>query len=127
MASPAETAVRARRKLTNRLIAEHQAARLRPFFTADACVIIGDGELILGVEAVIAAFDAQFRDPDFIAFVRTPDTVEIAGDGSRASESGRWIGRWKTGAQIGGTYLAAWRPIHGQWVIDRELYVTLGA
>ncbi|MDB5455233.1 MAG: hypothetical protein JWP92_818, partial [Caulobacter sp.] len=29
--TPAETAIRARRKLTNKLIAAHQAQRLRPF------------------------------------------------------------------------------------------------
>ena len=125
MTAAAETAIRARRKLTNRLIAEHQAVRLRPFFSEDACVIVGDGELILGADNVVAAFAAQFRAPDFIAFVRTTDTVEIADGGGRASEQGRWTGTWKTGAPMGGTYLAAWRAVRGQWVIERELYVTL--
>ena len=123
--TPAETAIAARRKLTNRLIAEHQARRLRPFFTDDACVIVGDGELILGGDNVIVAFAAQFRDPAFIAFVRTTDAIEIAEDGRRASEQGRWTGAWRTGDEMGGTYLAVWRCVHGQWVIERELYVTL--
>jgi ketosteroid isomerase-like protein len=123
--SAAETAVRARRKLTNRLIAEHQAARLRPFFADDAHVIVGDGGLILGADAVVDAFEAQFRDPAFIAYVRTAQTVEIAGDGMRAAEHGRWVGTWKGGVEMSGLYLAAWGAVRGQWVIERELYVTL--
>jgi hypothetical protein len=124
-AAPAETAIRARRKLTNRLIGEHQAARLRPFFNEDACVIVGDGGLVMGAEAIVAAFAAQFGDPAFIAYVRTPETVEIADDSQRAAEHGRWVGTWRGGARMAGTYLAVWRAVHGQWVIEHELYVTL--
>jgi len=43
-----EDAIRARRKLTNKLIAAHDAARLKPFFAADARLIAGDGGLLLG-------------------------------------------------------------------------------
>jgi ketosteroid isomerase-like protein len=121
----AEAAVRARRKLTNRLIAEHQAARLRPFFADDASVIVGDGGLILGAMAVIAAFDAQFGDPSFVAYERTAETVEVADDGQRAAESGRWVGGWRGREPMSGRYLAAWRKVRGQWVIEQELYVTL--
>ena len=64
MTSPAD-AVRARRKLTNKLIAAHEATRLRPFFTPDVKVIVGDGALILGVDNVLAAFAAQFAEPGF--------------------------------------------------------------
>ena len=39
----AEDAIRARRKLTNRLIAAHDAARLRPHKSEDMVVIVGDG------------------------------------------------------------------------------------
>ncbi len=124
--APAETALRARRKLTNRLIAAHQAARLRPFFTDDACVIVGDGAVILRADAVIEAFAAQFADPAFVTYERTTERVEIAADGARAAEHGRWVGTWRGGATISGTYLATWRAVHGQWVIERELYLTLG-
>ena len=126
MADPADTAIRARRKLTNRLIAAHEAQRLRPFFTPDVCVIAGDGGVIHGVDAVVEAFAAQFGDPAFVAYERTPATVETAADGARAAEHGLWTGTWKGGLTMGGTYLAAWRLTHGQWVIERELYVTLG-
>jgi ketosteroid isomerase-like protein len=121
----AEAAIRAKRKLTNRLIAARDAARLRPHLTDDMVLIVGDGDVIQGAPAVIAAFAAQFTDPDFIAYERTADTVELAAAGRRACEMGRWVGRWKGGAEMSGAYMAAWRESRGQWLLERELYITL--
>ena len=126
MAVAPEDAIRARRRLTNKLIAAHDAARLRPFFAADARLIAGDGGLILGAEAILEAFAGQFRDPDFGTYVREPATVEVDQAGMRAAEAGRWTAVWKTG-EMGGTYLACWKKQTGQWVIESELFVTLTA
>lgn len=122
-----EDAIRARRKLTNRLIAAHDARRLRPHLADDMLLIVGDGGLIEGAEAVVAAFAGQFADPAFVAYVRTTDKVELAADGHRAAETGRWVGSWKSGVEMSGVYMAAWRERHGQWLLERELYVTLRA
>jgi hypothetical protein len=116
-----EDAIRARRRLTNKLIAGREAQRLRPFFLPDARLITGDGGLILGADAIVEAFAAQFREPGFVAYVRTPDSVELDLDEARAAELGRW-----TGAGVSGAYMAAWRKVVGQWVIESELFVTLG-
>ena len=121
----ADTAIRAKRKLTNRLIAAHDAGRLRPHLTDDILLIVGDGDLIQGADAVTAAFAGQFADPAFVAYVRTTETVEIADNGARAAESGRWVGTWKGGVAVNGVYLAAWRESRGQWLLERELYITL--
>ncbi len=75
MATAPEDAVRARRRLTNKLIAAHDAARLRPFFMADMKLIVGDGDLILGAEAVLQAFAGQFSEPGFVAYVRQTETA----------------------------------------------------
>jgi hypothetical protein len=115
-----EDAIRARRRLTNKLIASRDAARLRPFFVADARLITGDGGLILGADAIVEAFAAQFREPGFVAYVRRPDTVELDQAGERAAETGRW-----TGNGVSGAYMAAWRKVVGQWAIESELFVTL--
>jgi ketosteroid isomerase-like protein len=120
-----EVAIRAKRKLTNRLIAAHDAQRLRPHLTDDMLLIVGDGDLIRGADAVVAAFATQFADPAFVAYVRTTDAVEIADDGRRAAETGRWVGAWKGGVEVSGVYMAAWRENRGQWLLERELYVTL--
>ena len=119
-----EHAIRARRKLTNRLIAAHDAPRLRPFFASDVKLIVGDGGLILGVDAVITAFASQFRDPAFATYIRETGTVTLDVAGLRAAEAGRWTARW-TGTDMAGSYLAVWRKVTGQWVIESELYVTL--
>ena len=124
MPSP-EAAIRAKRKLTNRFIAAHDAARLRPHLTDDMLLIVGDGGLVQGADAVVAAFAAQFADGAFIDYVRTAETVEIAADGHRAAETGSWVGRWQGRIEMGGAYLAAWREHHGQWRLERELYITL--
>jgi ketosteroid isomerase-like protein len=120
-----EVAICAKRKLTNRLIAAHDAARLRPHMTDDMLLIVGDGGLVRGADAVVAAFASQFADADFVAYVRTTDTVEIADDGRRAAETGRWVGSWKGGVEMSGVYMAVWRERRGQWLLERELYVTL--
>jgi ketosteroid isomerase-like protein len=119
-----EDAIRARRRLTNKLIGAHEAGRLKPFFAPDIRLIAGDGALILGAEAVVEAFAGQFADPDFVTYLRTPETVEVDAAGERAAEHGRWTADWR-GAAMAGTYLAVWRKTLGQWVIESELYVTL--
>ncbi|WP_421932774.1 nuclear transport factor 2 family protein [Phenylobacterium sp.] len=123
--TPAETAIRARRKLTNKLIAGHEAARLRPFLAPDINLISGDGGLLVGIEAVLAAFEAQFRDPSFVTYLRTTETVRPDQDQARAAEAGTWVATWRGAPTLTGTYLAVWRKVTGQWVLESELYVTL--
>ena len=115
-----DDAIRARRRLTNKFIAERQALRLKPFFAPDARLIPGGGGLVLGADAIVEAFAQQFREPGFVAYVRTPDAVELDAAGETAAETGRWTGNGQSGA-----YMAAWRKITGQWVIESELFVTL--
>ncbi|WGM37544.1 DUF4440 domain-containing protein [Caulobacter sp. NIBR1757] len=119
-----EDAIRARRRLTNKFIAAHEAQRLAPFFVADANLIGGEGGLISGVRRIVEAFAAQFADPDFITYERTPAQITVDMDDARAAERGTWVGRWKD-QTLAGDYLAVWRKMTGQWVIEQELYVTL--
>jgi ketosteroid isomerase-like protein len=120
-----ETAIRAKRELTNRLIAAHDSVRLRSHMTDDMLLIVGDGDLICGADVVAAAFANQFADAAFVAYVRTTETVELAADRRRAAETGRWVGSWRDGVEITGVYMAAWRERRGQWLLERELYITL--
>jgi ketosteroid isomerase-like protein len=124
VATSPENVIRARRRLTNKLIAAHDAERLRPFYASDTNVIVGDGSLIVGREAVLDAFKAQFSDPAFQTFVREAETVTLDAEGLRAAESGSWTGVWRN-HQMHGSYLAVWRKMTGQWVIESEIFVTL--
>lgn len=119
-----DDAIRARRKLTNKLIAGHDAARLKPFFVPEATLISGDGGVLLGAGAILDAFAGQFRDPSFVTYVRSPERVDLDAEGARAAEAGTWRATWKDAA-ASGIYLAVWRKVTGQWLIESELYVTL--
>lgn len=120
-----QDAIAARRKLTNKLIAAKDAARLRPFFDPRVTLIAGDGSLLLGAEDVLAAFAGQFADKGFVAYVRTTEDITLDAVGARAAERGRWVGTWKDAPEQSGTYLATWKKVAGQWVIENELFVTL--
>jgi ketosteroid isomerase-like protein len=120
-----EDSIRARRRLTNRLIAGKDAARLAPFFDPAVTLIVGDGALIVGRDQVLAAFAAQFGDRGFVAYLRETDRVTVDASGLRAAEHGRWTGTWRDAPPITGDYLAVWKKVVGQWVISHELYVTL--
>ena len=122
--TPPEDAIRARRRLTNKLIAGQDSARLAPFFAPDARLIGNEGGLLMGRDAIMHAVARQFIDPAFIDYVRTLDTVEIDHNAARAAEAGQWVAHWKGGG-MSGRYLAAWKKITGQWVIESELYITL--
>ena len=123
-----ENAIRARRRLTNKIIAARQAERLKPFLDPQITVIVGDGGVISGAAAVLAAFNAQFQDPVFGAYLRTTESVSLNLDSSRAAETGAWIASSRPDSALisRGLYLACWRLSRGQWVIESELYVTLG-
>ncbi|MFD2265621.1 YybH family protein [Lacibacterium aquatile] len=123
-----DAAIKGQRKLSNDLIAAHDAAGLHSFFLEDAKVIAGDGSLITGADAIIEAFGAQFREPSFGKYVRTTQTLQIDQDGMRAAESGRWAGFWKGEGEdrtMSGQYLAVWRYTETGWKIESELFVTL--
>lgn len=120
-----EDSIRARRRLTNKLIAAKDAQRLSPFLDPGAVLIAGDGSVISGRAAILDAFAAQFADADFVAYERISEGVTLDAEGQRAAERGRWAGRWRSAPPMSGDYLAVWRKVTGQWVIERELYVTL--
>ncbi|MDB5431789.1 MAG: hypothetical protein JWP35_2905 [Caulobacter sp.] len=84
----------------------------------------GDGSLIVGSDAVVEAFAGQFADPAFVKYVRTTTAVTLDQDGARAAEEGDWVADWK-GSEMSGRYLAAWKKVTGQWVLQSELYVSL--
>jgi ketosteroid isomerase-like protein len=123
-----EDAIRARRRLTNKLIAAKDSARLKPFLDPGMTLIAGDGSVLGGAAAVLAAFDAQFRDPGFVTYVRTTAEVTLDEAGARAAETGAWTAIWRGGVgdtAMSGTYLACWKKAVGQWVLESELYITL--
>lgn len=91
-----DIAVRAKPKLTNRLIAAHDAARLRPHLTDHMMLIAGDGDLTDGRDAVVTAFACQFTASGSITYERSTTSIEITDDGQR-------VLKWATGSETGKT------------------------
>jgi hypothetical protein len=123
-----ENAIRQQRRRTNKLIADHEPERLRPFFDPKVTVIAGDGSVVLGIEALIQRFNEFFKDPTFIAFERKTETVILDKNGARASERGDWVASWNGPSGImtgGGQYQAVWRKFQNQWVLESEHFVAL--
>ena len=53
-------------------------------------------------------------------------TIDVYSPWEVAAERGEWTGRWTEPdgkLEIGGTYLAQWRKVNGEWLIQAELYV----
>jgi ketosteroid isomerase-like protein len=122
--------IRERRKQFNDAILAHDVRALEKFWTPDIQVSTSANRALIGKDAYRAAFERFFGEDDFITFAREPKTITISDDGKTAAEQGEWLGRWR--ANVGekrqrGVYLASWRKATGQWLIQSELYVPLGA
>jgi len=123
-------AVRAQRTASNDAIAAHDAGRLRVVLADDYLGIQGtSGELDSGGDATARSYgDAEFKDPTFVTYRRTPSTVALARSGKRVAETGRWQGIWHKadGAmRKTGLYLAVWIPVGETWRLKSETFVTL--
>lgn len=131
MPAPGDDAarIRAARAAYNAAIIAHDAPAIRATFVDDYKGIAGSGgELIAGGDAMAAYFANAFKNPAFISFVRTPDTITIAAPADRAMERGHWLGRSRTAtgeARLHGEYLAVWVPSPTGWRLRSETFVTL--
>ncbi len=127
--------VRAERGRSNAAIARHDAASAVADMLPDVHVTGGNGGMLAGRDAVLAAFTRQFADPAFVVYVRSTEGVDVSATAPLAAERGRWVGRWRRddGVQeLRGRYLSMWRrdttaaPGAATWRLQSELYVTLG-
>jgi ketosteroid isomerase-like protein len=124
--SPHEKLIRDARARSNAAIAAHDPAAMAKEWMDDVHVTSSTSVQTAGRAANQARMAQQFaRRPDTI-YVRKPKTIEILAGWSVASERGEWIGSWTEPdgrMTIGGTYLAQWRQVGSQWLIQAELFV----
>lgn len=93
----------------------------------DVSVSVAGGPELLGRDASRAAFAEQFADRSFRGYVREPERIVVHSPPTRATERGRWTGRWKSGAGeqvVRGTYIAEWRHTELGWFIQSEVFVS---
>jgi len=122
--------IRALRQADNTAIARRDFAPVRGLFDPDYHVIRGaSGLSMAGPEATEDLLkDDIAADPGFVGYERVTDKVELGMGAMRASEQGRWFGRWNEpdGAMtLSGVYLAMWVKTAGRWTIKSEAFVAL--
>jgi ketosteroid isomerase-like protein len=124
--SPDEKLIRDARARSNAAIAAHDPPAIARAWMDDIHVVSSTSAQTAGKAANQERMTQQFaRRPDTI-YVRTPTTIDVNAAWAVASERGEWTGGWTEPdgkMTIGGTYLAQWRKVNGQWLIQAELYV----
>lgn len=127
MDSP-DLAIRMRRAAFNRALAEANLDAIAPLLAQNAVLVAGtDSAVLSGRKAQLLAWKREFAAADRTIYTRLPERIEASTVAPIAVEHGKWQGTTASGASIAsGTYSAKWRLIAAQWVIEAEIYITLG-
>jgi ketosteroid isomerase-like protein len=129
MSATADLAIRLRRAAFNRALAEADLNAIGPLLAMDAVLVTGtDSAVLAGRKAQLLTWKREFAAAERTIYTRTPETILTSEVEPIAMEHGRWEGVIAaTGAVMAsGSYTAKWREIGGQWVIEAEIYLTLG-
>lgn len=122
-------AIQSLRAASNRAINARDLVAFGQTMLPDIEVTRGSGSHVSGRDSVLASVAVQFKDPNFLGYVRYTDSLRISSTGPLAAERGHWTGRFRRsdGVQtITGVYLAMWRKTNVGWKIRSELFVSLG-
>lgn len=121
-----EDSIRSTRTASNAAIAARDAERVVACMLEDVTVSVARGPVLKGREASRVAFAEQFADRAFAGYLREPTDIVIDSSSPiRATERGRWTGRWRRGATqetMSGTYTAEWRLTEFGWFIQSEVF-----
>lgn len=129
MTATAELVIRARRAAFNRAIADGDARAIGPILAKDCVMVTGtDSAVIAGRAAQMKVWSREFASAQRLVYIRTPGAITVSPIEPIALEQGEWQGRDKATGVLAasGVYSAKWRGTGGQWVIEAEIFVTLG-
>jgi virginiamycin B lyase len=118
--------IRALRLENNRAILERKLAALSKPWKSNVRLIESDGQIWTGAGDLARSYaNAEFKDPNFVEYVRIPSRITIAADGGHAAELGTWTAINRPPERVrSGTYLASWEKIAGTWKIVYEAYAA---
>ena len=123
-----QDAIRRVRATSNAAIAARDADRVVACMMEDVTVSVARGPVLQGREASRTAFADQFADRAFVGYVREPTDILVdASSPTRATERGRWTGRWRHGTNehtMRGTFEAEWRHTELGWFIQSEVFTS---
>lgn len=121
-----ERMIREARARSNAAIAAHDPAAMARLWMDDVHVVRSTGAQVAGRDPNQQRMAQQFATRPDTIYVRKPSVIHVYLPWGMASESGEWTGRWTEPDGVvdtAGTYMAQWRRIDGQWLIQAELYV----
>jgi len=121
-----EQLIREARVRSNEAIAAHDVAAVARVWMPDVHIVSSTSSQTAGRDANQQRMAAQFASRPDTVYVRRSTAIDVYPPWAVASERGEWTGRWTEPygrLEIGGTYLAQWRKIDGEWLIQAELFV----
>lgn len=121
-----ERLIREVRARSNAAIAGHDPAAMARFWMEDVHVVRSTGAQVAGRERNRQRMAQQFATRPDTIYVRQPLAIDVYLPWEMASERGEWTARWTDSdgiVDMAGTYMAQWRRVNGQWLIQAELYV----
>ncbi len=119
--------IRLGRAAFNKALAEADLAAIGPLLAPDCILVAGtDSAILAGRKAQLRAWKHEFAAQPRTVYVRTPESITLSPVAPLAMEIGRWEGVCAGQSIASGTYSAKWREIRGTWVIEVEIFVTLG-
>src|SRR5262249_47579144 len=125
--SAADLAIRLRRATFNRALAEADLDAIAPLLAPNAILVTGsDSAAIVGRKAHPATWRREFAAITRMIYTRTPERIVASSVEPIAFEHGHWQGVVGTAQLAAGDYTAKWRLTGPNWVIEAELYLTLG-
>ena len=123
-----DVAIRLRRAVFNRALADADLAAIGPLLAPDAILVTGTDSAVLGGrKAQLLAWKREFAAPARTIYTRTPETIVASPVEPIALEHGRWEGVTAATGQTlaSGSYTAKWRLTGADWMIEAEIYLTL--
>ncbi|WP_442680310.1 YybH family protein [Sphingomonas sp. ASY06-1R] len=129
MTTPADLEIRMRRAAFNAALARGDLNAIQDILAPTAILVTGtDSALLSGRKAQLLAWKQEFAAADRTIYVRTPTAITVSPVEPIAFEQGDWKGVSAGGdvVRTTGTYTAKWRRLGQGWVIEAELYLTLG-
>jgi len=127
MTPSADLAIRLQRAAFNRALAAADLGSIGPLLAPDAVLVTGtDSALLAGRKAQLLAWKREFAQAEPMVYTRTPETIQLSPIAPIALEHGQWQGVAGGRTLASGAYSAKWRRIGAAWVIEAEVYLTLG-
>ena len=129
MTPPDDLAIRLRRAAFNRALSAGDLPAIATLLAADVVLVTGtDSAVLAGRKAQLRAWQREFAAPPASRnrYVRTPSAITVSSVEPVAMEQGEWTCTTGDTLTAHGHYAAKWRRLGADWVIEAEIFVTLG-